>query len=109
MGTLKGSTLVETIIASVIFMCVFAISLETVSRLTVRQEGNLALVEAGRRMEECFRDYAGRDNGTYTREYEWGEVRVVLRPYRDYAQLREMVVTADVERKWLELRHVIEQ
>jgi hypothetical protein len=109
MGTLKGSTLIETIIASVVFMCVFVISLETVSRLTVRQDGSLALVEANRRMEECFREYAGYDDGVYTREYEWGDVTVMLRPYRDYARLHEMVVTANVERKRLELRYVVEQ
>lgn len=108
MGTLKGSTLIEVIIASVIFMSVFAISLETVSRLTVRQDDNLALVEAGHRMEECFRDYAGRDEGVYTREYEWGTVRVLLRPYREYERLHEMVITAEMKHKKMELRHVVE-
>ncbi len=57
MGALKASTLVETIIASVIFMCVFVISLETVSRLTVREDDNTVLVEADYRIKECLREY----------------------------------------------------
>ncbi len=89
-------------------MSVFAISLETISRLTVGQEDNMALVETGHRMEECYREYARRENGLYTREYEWGEITVLLRPYRDYARLREMVITAGIDRKRLELRHVVE-
>ncbi len=108
MGALKGSALVEAIVAAVIFLCVFAISLETVSRLTVRQDNGMALVEAGQRMEECFREYAGRENGAYTKEYEWGEVVVRIGPYREYERLREIVITADTGQKKMELRHVVE-
>jgi hypothetical protein len=116
MGVLKrlrASTLLETIIASLIFMCVFAISLETVSRLTTRSSDNAVLVEADYRIMECVREYGdGRHaDGQYTREYEWGTIVVLLGPYREYADLQQLTVTADVKSlsKHLEFRHIIER
>ena len=109
---LRASTLIETIIASVIFLAVFMISLETVSRLTVRNNDNIILVEADYRVKECFREYGdGRhENGQYTCEYDWGGITILIHPYRNYAGLQEITITADIESiaKRLELRHIIE-
>ena len=116
MGALRrisGSTLVETMVASVIFLCVFVISLETVSRLTLSENDTVVLVEADHRIKENFRQYGdGRhEEGLYTREYDWGRVTVVIRPYVNYTDLQELVVTAHIESisKRLELRHIVER
>ncbi len=113
MGALKASTLVETIIASVIFMCVFVISLETVSRLTVREDDNTVLVEADYRIKECLREYGdGRHaDGQYTREYGWGTIVVLIHPYRDYTDLQELTITAEIGSisKRLEFKYIIEE
>ncbi len=108
MGALRGSTLVEAVVASVIFMCVFAISLETVLRLTTKKEDNMVLIDVDHRIEECLRDYSRHENGVYAREYDWGRIVVVVRQYKNYPRLREVVVTANTERKRLEIRHVVE-
>lgn len=113
MGALKASTLVETIIASVIFMCVFMISLETISRLTVQEDDNTVLVEADYRIKECLREYGdGRHaDGQYTREYGWGRIVILIHNYRSYADLQELTIIAEIESisKRLEFKHIVEE
>lgn len=109
---LRGSTLIETLIASVIFLCVFVISLETLSRLTVRKNDSAILVEADYRAGQCRREFTsgGHEPGAYMREYPWGNITIILKPYRHYASLRELTITADIKNdaKRLEYRYIFE-
>jgi hypothetical protein len=94
-------------------MCVFAISLDTISRLTTRGgDDNMILVEADYRVKEFFRLYGdGRAAaGEHVREYDWGTITVRISPYGDYRRLQEVAITADVARvsKRIELRHIVE-
>ncbi|MCL2562127.1 MAG: hypothetical protein FWE10_07425 [Rikenellaceae bacterium] len=109
---LRASTLVETLVASVIFMCVFAISLETLSRLTTRDDDNAVLVEADYRVKELFRLYGDGTHGAgeHKQEYDWGTITVRISPYGEYGRVQEVAITADVMRvsKLLEFRHIVE-
>lgn len=106
-----ASTLIETLIASVIFLCVFMISLDTLSRLTLNKTDTRLLTEADYRIKDCFREYAtGKyDCGYYQHTFDWGSIGITVKPYRDYPALRELEITADIKRsgKQIRYRHLI--
>ncbi len=107
---LKASTLVEVIVASVVFLTIFAISLHTLTRLSVNPREGEMFAEVDCLLRSTFREYAdGRhDEGKYTREWERGEITVVVAPYRDYGNLQEITVSTVVNRKRIEYKHIIE-
>jgi len=116
MGTLrqrvKADTLVEVVVASVIFLIVFMIGFETLTRLTIREDEGLVLVEADRCIGECFREFSnGRyPLGQYERKYEWGSIEAVIAPYRDYRSLQMLTLKALLRenRRRIEYHYVIE-
>lgn len=94
MRRLRGASLVEAIVAAVVFLLVFAAVLEILPRLTVRGDDTLLLVEADYRMKRAFAKYATGvwPCGEYGEEYGWGRVVVKLNPYRDFPDLQVVEV-----------------
>ena len=75
MRRLRGASLVEAIVAAVVFLLVFAAVLEILPRLTVRGDDTLLLVEADYRMKRAFAKYATGvwpcgEYGEYNRQNE---------------------------------------
>ncbi len=109
MGGLKAGTLVEVIVASVVFLTVFAISLHTTTRLAVggHEGGNFALADC--LVRSCVREFSdGRhEDGTYERTYDRVIVAIAVGPYRDYEQLQQLTVSTVVNRKRLEYMYII--
>ncbi len=110
-GTLRASTLVEVIVASVIFLTIFAISLHTITRLAVNPAEGEAFAEADSQILSCFRELAdGRhEEGEYTRSYNRGEILITIASYRDYDELQEITISTAVNRKRIEYKHIIER
>lgn len=110
--TLRANTLVEVLVASVIFLAVFMIGLETLSRLTVRDDEGLVFVEADWRVKECFFEFSDglHPVGKYDKNYDWGEIQVTIAPYRDYRNLQELTLAATIlqNRKRIEYKYIIE-
>lgn len=116
MGALKpklpGNTLPEIIVASILFLAVFAISLETLTRLTVRDDEGLTYVEADRRIGECRREFSDglHPVGIYEKVYDWGGITASIAPYRDYTNVQELTLVAAIRenRKHIEYKYLIE-
>ncbi len=108
---LRASTLMEVIVASAIFLVVFAISLHTVTRLAVSPREDEDFTEADSRLRSAFRQYAdGRhEAGEYTRPWSRGEIVITIAPYRDYDALQEITLSTVVNRKRIEYKHIIER
>jgi hypothetical protein len=108
MGKLKGSSMVEAIVASLIFITVFAISLTTLTRLTLRKDEGYVLLEAERAMAECSMRYGNGtwSEGEYNDDFEWGEITTVIAPYSDYKRIQQVSlrVTIRGSRKTIEHR-----
>lgn len=108
---LRGSTLLETIVASVLFLLVFAISLETTTRLTASSRDAGILIEVDYRLNECFREYSSIKyfNGEYERTYDWGNIHVDISQYGSYKQLRHISLKACIanSHKVLEFNHIV--
>lgn len=110
-GSLPASTLVEAIVASVIFLAVFAISLNTVTRLTTGEKDYITMVEVDYAIKSCFREYSGGGHlpGKYNKTYDWGEITIEINPYGNYPELQQLMISADIHNrnKYMEYRHII--
>lgn len=98
MAELKGTSLLEAVVASVLFLIVFLMTMELVPRLTVRDDEGVWTVEADYRMMRAFDKYATGlwPAGEYTEEYDWGNVIVKIAPYRTFADLQAVEVTVRI-------------
>lgn len=103
--------MLETIVASVIFLVIFAISLETITRLTSSPRGVEALIEADFRLKECFGEYSSPKytDGDYERTYDWGNIHIDVSAYMHYRQLRHISLTTVVagSRKVIKFNHIV--
>ena len=83
-GHLRASTLLEAIVASIVFLTVFALSLETVTRLVLPSEDDeLAEVAASQRIDACRRelDAEAVTEGESLRALGTDTVRIEVRSY----------------------------
>lgn len=112
MPRLKASTLIEAMVAAVIFLIVFAVSMQTISKLTVKDNIGVILIEADYRTKIIFNRFTGGEyvSGSYVEKFDWGEITTVVCPYRDYTTLQLIAVTATINNsdKRIEYREIIE-
>ena len=108
---MRGASLLEAIVAAVVFLFVFAAALEILPRLSVREDDTALLVEADYRMKRAFAKYATGvwPCGEYVEAYEWGSVAVTVAPYRDFRDLQvvEVNVFINGSDKRLGIRQII--
>lgn len=109
---LKASTLIEVIVASVIFLIIFSISLDTLTQLTTSTKDTTVYVDVNYRMNACFREYSKEDyiSGEFEHSYYWGVINIKVLPYKDYPNLKFIEIKAGVnnDRRILESRHIVE-
>lgn len=93
---LRAASLLEAVVAAVLFLTVFAAAMELVPRLTLRDDDALRVAEAEYRAGQAFEKYATGlwPCGEYAAEYGWGRVAVLVEPYRDFADMQVVTVTA---------------
>ena len=105
MRRLKGASLLEAIVAAVLFLTVFATAMELLPRLTVRDEADY-------RVGRAFDKYATGvwPCGDYTEAYDWGAVTVRVETYRGFSDLQVVTVSARIDgsRKRITLKQVVE-
>lgn len=82
-GKLSGSTLLETIVASVIFMIVFSMAMDILTRIVIstQQNSKNLLIESA--FHKCERKIKkeGLTAGTQIYTFDWGKIEVVISPY----------------------------
>ena len=90
--TLKAETLVQTMVASLIVLLVFTISLETLSRINTSRNNVELLLDVDYQLSHYVdRFVAGEYELDYYKfEKEWGEIEVRSNPYKGYNNLREV-------------------
>jgi hypothetical protein len=106
---LAGSTLVEMIVASILFLVIFLLAIDTVTRVgTLRRDDALLAVEMD--LKACIQEFstAGTPLGAYRREYGWGGIDVAVKPYREMADIRELELICRIDRhRTLQFRRLI--
>jgi hypothetical protein len=111
MGRLKGASMIEAIVASLIFLLAFAISLSTLTGLTLREDEGYVLLEVERAISDRFTLYGDgiRAQGTYTDTYEWGKITTSITRYGDYENIQQVAMRATItgSRKTIEYRRLV--
>lgn len=94
----KGSTLLETVVASVLFLAAFMSVMELLPRIAAGGNDAMLHIEAEYRVGEAFDKYASGlwPCGEYVERYEWGDVAVRIGGYRQYADLQTITVKARI-------------
>lgn len=107
MRRLKGASLLEAIVAAVLFMTVFAAVMELLPRLTVRDDDTLLLAEAEYRVGLAFEKYGTGlwPNGEYAEVYDWGEITLRIESYRDFDDMQVVTITARIDGSQKRITH----
>lgn len=112
MRRLRGASLLEAIVAAVLFLTVFAAVMELLPRLTVRDDDALLVAEADYRVGRAFDKYATGlwPSGEYAEAYDWGAVTVRIDAYRGFPDLQVVTVSARIDgsRKRITLKQLVE-
>ncbi len=112
MGKLKrhlpASSMIEAIVASLIFLAVFAVSLTTLTGLTLREDEGYVLLEAERALEICAMRYGDGTwaENTYTDTFAWGEITTVVSEYRDYEHIQQVSMRATLSGSRKTVEHI---
>lgn len=95
---LRAASLLEAVVAAVLFLTVFAAVMELIPRLTVRDDDALLVAEAEYRVGQVFEKYGTGlwPCGEYTETYDWGAVTAFVEPYRDFADLQVVTVSVRI-------------
>ncbi|WP_295940254.1 hypothetical protein [uncultured Alistipes sp.] len=112
MRRLNGASLLEAVVAAVLFLTVFAAVMELVPRLTVRDDDALLVAEAEYRIGRTFEKYATGlwPCGEYTENYDWGRIIVSIDIYSERSDMQVVSLQAliDGSRKRIGHKQVIE-
>lgn len=112
-GTVRGATLPEALVAAVIFLTLFTLTLGLLPRLAVRDDDGLLVAEAEYRTARAAERYGSGlwPDGEYAERYEWGEVTIRVEPHREYADVQCITLRAriDASRKRIARRILVER
>ena len=110
---LKGSTLIEVITASVLFLTLFIASFSILSALVPANRNALELIEADYRASLLFQELSDgtHQDGTYATQYVWGKIDATLEPYFPHNDLQQLSITISLHnnRKQIIYRYVVER
>lgn len=93
---IKGSTLLEAVVAAALFLTTFMSVMALLPRISTGGNDAVLYVEAEYRAVEAFDKYASGlwPCGEYVERYEWGDVIVRVGNYRGYEDLQ--IITVEV-------------
>lgn len=79
----KATSLAETIVAALILLVTFMITMETLSRLMVREGNGKGCIDSIAALQQCRQESlsAFSPDQPEIQEYEWGELQVSVTPY----------------------------
>lgn len=94
--TLPALSLIEVMVASVIFLAIFMISLHTVVSLSGRQNDDSVYIVADMAIKKTYAEYVvgNIDMPEYKKEYSWGNITGRLDLYGDYYGIEELTLIA---------------
>lgn len=90
-----ASSLLEVIVASVILLIVFTISLTTMVRLTTGSADGVVYADAHYKMVGVANKIRNGDcPENHMEQYSWGTINICVEPYASYPWLKELTITA---------------
>lgn len=107
---LSGSTILETVVASIIFMIVFSMAMDILTRIVIsnhKDNENLIIESA---FSKCKREIKrkGLTVGSETYTFDWGEIQINTSDYGNELFKIEMNATTN-EKKRVSYRYILTQ
>ncbi|MDR1199874.1 MAG: hypothetical protein LBK94_12845 [Prevotellaceae bacterium] len=108
----RAETVIQAVIAALIFMVIFLVSLDTVTRITVSQDDAYTLVDADYQISAFFSELSDgkHRNGNYEKYFSGGKLSAEISQYKDYHDLQIIVINAEIYgmKKRIVFRHITE-
>ena len=95
--TLQGASLVEALVASVIFLTIFLIAMSSLVNIARIKVSGPSPVEIEDAVEECIDKFKDESDNSRSYDFEWGVVDVVAKPYETFAEVFDVTVSAKVK------------
>lgn len=92
--TLKGTSLVEALVSSVIFLTVFLIAMDSLMNITRMSVSGPSPVEIEDAIRECVGNVPGARDASRTYDYAWGQVTVESKSYGHLERVLEVTAVA---------------
>ncbi len=92
--SLKAASLVEALVASVIFLTVFMIAMSSLTNIARINCIGPAPVDVEDAVKECMEKFAEQPAPSASYEYEWGAVAIQAEQYKGVGGLLDVTVTA---------------
>lgn len=93
--SLQGSSIIEVLVASLVFLLIFCITMETLTRIaSVRHDESMLSVEKD--LQDTVHEFSVRSftEGEHTRTYDWGEIDIEIKPYNELPGIHFVTFTA---------------
>lgn len=106
--SLSGSTLLETIVASVILMIIFTLAMDTLTRLMVLDNEDADYLRMETDIDRCRREICKNDlvPGERTYEYDWGKIEVDISSYKEEIYQIEMIAITNKQHRQIRFRYL---
>lgn len=102
---IKGSTVIEVIVASIIFLVIFTLSMDTLVRISSKSNTSIELIDAQSKVTDMYRlAIDNLEKGQIEREYSWGRVVATIAQYKDYNDLKQITITATIKKSKQQLK-----
>lgn len=112
-GALRGSTLPEAVIASMIFLTLFVQTLGMLPQLAVRDDDALLVAEAEYCTERAAERYSSGlwPDGEYAERYAWGGIAILAEPYAAYPDVQVVTIRTHIDhsQRRIVLRRMVER
>ena len=104
--TVPGNSIIEAIVASIIFMVVFLISIDMLTRIATREADQQVLFMESE-MNAVINKYQSGNysDDIYKESFEWGDIEIIIQPYKDYSDIKKMNCKAVISKNGKVVRH----
>lgn len=96
-NTLKGASLVEALVASVIFLTVFLIAMSSLINIARIKVSGPSPVEIEDAVEECIARFKDESDNANSYGFEWGTVELNAKPYGASDEVLSVTASAKVK------------
>lgn len=91
---LKAASLVEALVASVIFLTVFLIAMDSMMNIARINVSGASPVDMEEAVRECLERFAEGSAKKASYDYMWGNIEIEAEPYKAVDDLLDVTVTA---------------
>lgn len=91
---LRGTSLVEALVASVVFMTIFLIAMVSLANVTRIRLSGMTPEVVEMAICECVVKFAKGTDHKVAYSYPWGDIEIMAESYRDVGNMLDVTVTA---------------